>query len=244
MGGLTSSDGRTVKFKRLLRSGELVNLPESDIRDLKERFDLKVIVDFRSVGEVEKVPDDIIEGTIYNNINLHEKQNQKAVPPSQKEFRKLREKQLVIDFMTNVYDRLIKTPFTLNAYSRFIRLLRDNTDGAVLFHCYAGKDRTGVAAAIVYTLLGISEEDILEEFLLTNEFRRQANEILLKKAKEEDPDVTFLEALKISYEVVPEYLLHVFNETKKASGSFIQYIKDNMNVNDYDIETIKNNYLE
>ena len=244
MGGVKTMDGRTVKHKRLLRSGEVVLIPQEDILELKNRYDLKVIVDFRSEAEVERVPDDNIEGVYYHNIFLHMRQPQRAVPPGEKEFRKLRKKAEVIAFMTNVYDRLIKAPFTLGAFARFIEVVKDNLNGAILFHCYAGKDRTGVAAAILYSILGVEEDEILREFLLTNKLRKAANEVILQKIREIDNDEEYLEALKVSYEVVPEYLEHVFSETTGCAGSMLNYIMQNMNVTEEDILNLRSNYLE
>ena len=244
MGGLQTSNGMKLSYHRLLRAGEVVGLPYEDIKELKECYNLKTIVDFRSQSEVERVPDDVIEGVEYKNIYLHEMRNQKAVPPGQKEFRKLRERQQVIDFMTNVYDRLIKTPFTLSAYRDFIQVVRDNEEGSILFHCYAGKDRTGVAAAIIYSILGMSKDVILEEFLLTNELRKEVNERIIAKVRQEDPDEEYLDALKVSYEVDPSYLEHVFSEAERISGSMIEYIKENIGISDNDIQEIRTNYLE
>ena len=244
LGGLVTIDGKIIKHKRLLRSGELLDLPVSDITKLKEIYNLRKIVDFRSQSEVERFPDDTIDGVSYINIFLHENQTQKAVAPSQKEFRKLRERQLVIDFMTKVYDRMLRSPFTIDGFARFIKVVKDNKEGSILFHCYAGKDRTGVAAAIVYTILGVSKESIIEEYMLTNESRKEENERILAKAFEEDPDEKYIEALKVSYEVVPEYLEYYFSEAEKISGSLLQYIKDNMHISDEDIVEIRKNYLD
>ncbi|MCL1831170.1 MAG: tyrosine-protein phosphatase, partial [Oscillospiraceae bacterium] len=237
-------DGRIVKIKRLLRAGELVGICSEDKQDLKDNYDLKLIVDFRSIGEVAKYPDDEIEGVGYINNYLHKPQPENAPPPSQKEFRKLREIAKVVEYMTNVYDRLLRNPFTIDALSRFIDIVKDNREGAILFHCYAGKDRTGVAAAILYSLLGVTRADILAEYMLTNHLRKKENERLLQKAKEKDDDPQYLEALKVTYEVLPQYLEHYLDNAEAISGSVISYIQTHMNVTDDDIVSLRDNYLE
>ena len=244
MGGQKTSDNRTVRYRRLLRAGEPVGLPEEDILQLKNEYNLRIIVDFRSQPEVERVPDDQIDGVEYKNIYLREAGETKAVPPGEKEFRKLRDKELVVRFMIGIYDNLLKHPFTQQAFSRFIEVVRDNTEGAILFHCYAGKDRTGIAAAIIYTLLGVPEDSILSEYLLTNILRQAENEAIIRKIREIDPDEDYLEALKVSYEVRAEYLEYIFNETRKSDGSLLNYIKTHMGVSSGDIDILRENYLQ
>lgn len=70
-------------------------------------------------------------------------------------------------FMVDTYGRLPFEPAHLDLFSRYFRLLAD-ADGPVLIHCAAGKDRTGLLAAVTHHLLGVSRDDMLEDYLLTN----------------------------------------------------------------------------
>jgi len=244
MGGIKTKDGRTVKYKRLLRSGEPVQLPKSDIDELKHKYNLKMIVDLRGETEVKRAPVGIMEEVKYFNISLYEEQKQKAIAPSEKEFRKLSDTSLVISYMSKVYERLITDPFSLQGFYKFIKLVQDNKDGALLFHCYAGKDRTGIAAALIYSILGVSEEDIIREYMLTNELREQANREILENARGQGLGEKHLAALKVSYEVVPEYLLHAFSIATSASGSLNEHIQKEIGISSDDMEQIRSNYLE
>lgn len=70
-------------------------------------------------------------------------------------------------FMTDTYRRLPFEAAHVDLFSRYFRALAE-TDGPVLIHCAAGKDRTGLLAALTHSLLGVSRDDLINDYLLTN----------------------------------------------------------------------------
>ena len=70
-------------------------------------------------------------------------------------------------FMTQTYRRLPFEPAHIDLFSRYFRALAEG-DGPVLIHCAAGKDRTGLLAALTHSLLGVSRDDLINDYLLTN----------------------------------------------------------------------------
>ena len=70
-------------------------------------------------------------------------------------------------FMTDVYRRLAFEPAHLDLFARYFRALGES-DGAVLIHCAAGKDRTGMLAALTHHLLGVGRDDMVADYMLTN----------------------------------------------------------------------------
>jgi protein-tyrosine phosphatase len=77
----------------------------------------------------------------------------------------------VRDYLTNFYLGLPFEPSYIDLFSRFFEALA-TTDGAVLVHCTGGKDRTGFIVALTHRLLGVHRDDILADYLLTNEVWR------------------------------------------------------------------------
>jgi protein tyrosine/serine phosphatase len=69
--------------------------------------------------------------------------------------------------MTDTYRRLAFEPSHIELYSRYFRALGE-ADGPVLIHCAAGKDRTGLLAALTHHLLGVHHDDMVADYLLTN----------------------------------------------------------------------------
>jgi protein tyrosine/serine phosphatase len=72
------------------------------------------------------------------------------------------------EYMTGYYREAPFEPRHIELFSRYFAALAD-TSGAVLIHCAAGKDRTGILAALTHHLVGVHAEDILEDYLLTNQ---------------------------------------------------------------------------
>lgn len=70
-------------------------------------------------------------------------------------------------FMTGLYGEMAYAPSHLETFSAYFQALADN-DGPVLIHCAAGKDRTGLLAALTHHLLGVGRDDLVEDYLLTN----------------------------------------------------------------------------
>lgn len=71
------------------------------------------------------------------------------------------------------------TPFKARYQPLFNQLLQTSSDSALLFHCTAGKDRTGIAAALILYALGVDEKKIMEDYTATNYYRRTENEIAI-----------------------------------------------------------------
>jgi len=70
-------------------------------------------------------------------------------------------------FMTETYRQLPFAPAHLDLFARYFRALAE-VDRPVLIHCAAGKDRTGMLAALTHHVLGVSDDDLMEDYLLTN----------------------------------------------------------------------------
>ena len=128
-------------------------------------------------------------------------------------------------------------------YARFFELLLE-ADGAVLWHCTYGKDRTGVAAALLMYALGVDEETIMEEFLLTNEVYQKeiaGLEVALKNAGYDDAVVGEAQAI---VGVKGEYLTAAFDAVKEEYGSIEDYIRNQLGVSDEALHQLREKYLE
>lgn len=164
LGGLPTVDGREIAPGRLFRSGSLHEMSEGDRRAL-ESLGVRVVVDLRSRYEQQrqsyewpagrKVAAPLADDEIVANI-----------------FRRFEAGTLSeMDFedwwnLTGVFDIPAEHRSSLGAI--FAALLEAGPGDGVLFHCTGGKDRTGVAVAFVLSVLGVTREAIVEDFLLTN----------------------------------------------------------------------------
>lgn len=242
LGGIKTADGKSIKHKRLLRSGELVGLGERDCKLLTQNYQLEVIVDFRTAAEAKSTPDDKIENVRYVNIDIFEGHDEKA--SAMAKFEKIKTEQTALDFMYSVYETMMIDPVAQQQFGVFLRMTRDNQKGALLFHCFAGKDRTGLAAAMVLTLLGVPKEEIFADYMRTNELRQAWNAAMLAEAVAEGYSEQEMRALHAAFYAQPGYLQHSFAQAEKEYGSFESFLRQAIGITDADIAQLKHGYLD
>lgn len=157
LGGYNNIDGKTVKRGRLIRSGMLNSLTVGDKRVLIETLHTAVIVDFRTKREVDEKPDMTVQGARYINLPIlsdEENDIKQALQPPESS--------------TELYTRIMFGNDAKKAYKGFFeQLIEVESKHAVIFHSVHGRDRTGVAAALLLTALDVPEDMILEDYLLT-----------------------------------------------------------------------------
>ncbi len=126
---------------------------------------------------------------------------------------------------------------------RFVNELFSAGGRPVLFHCAAGKDRTGFAAAITLRILGVPLEVVLEDYLLSNQYYLTAhswNLFLIRLMKGN----RFSNVVKGFLEVKPAYLCAAFEAIDSEFGSFEKYVRNGLGLTEQDIKNIRNLYLE
>jgi Protein tyrosine/serine phosphatase len=151
------------------------------------------------------------------------------------------------EHMIAVYRDVIIGDTAKVAYRKFFNQLLLNTgdDNVLIFHCSAGKDRTGMGAVFFLTALGVPFETIKEDYLLTNvankEFVDNLLEMLNKKGYT-DPDV--INSVKDLMTVHYNYLATAMKTIDKKYGNINNYIKKELKVSSSEITTLKKIYLE
>jgi protein-tyrosine phosphatase len=109
-----------------------------------------------------------------------------------------------------------------------------------LMHCSAGKDRTGWAASLVLLVLGASEDDVIEHYLLSNRHRREENERLLASARDGlDP-----EWIRPFLEVRVEYARAALDAVARRFGSFEAYVETGLGVDGATVERLRARFVE
>jgi protein-tyrosine phosphatase len=176
LGRWQAADGRTVRRGVLFRSTDLNKLAGAD-HDAVAELGIRTIYDFRSAAERTTEPDVDLDGI--ENIALDVlADSPQAIPgnlttvladPVLLAGAQQRYGGSVEQLMLGSYDQLITLPSALTSYREFYRGLLGEHPAPSLFHCTTGKDRTGWAAASFLTLMGVAEDDVFEDYLLTNE---------------------------------------------------------------------------
>ncbi len=167
LGGQRAADGRLVRHRMLFRGAALVDLDER-MRAIVESWDLRSILDLRADGEVVDRPDFVPAGARYERIPGMWTSDGCPVDFSPRGIERIMEREHDPEtFMRRLY---VSMMFGNPAVHRLVAWVVTGKT-PTYFHCSAGKDRTGVCAAVLFMLLGVPDEDIMAEFLLTNEYR-------------------------------------------------------------------------
>lgn len=243
IGGVSGLGGRTVKKNVLLRSGELWRLCEEDKRMLRDRYHLGLIADFRKQDEVTERPDDAIEGAVYHHIDVMEEIVGKST--GKYDLEKTAGQQDVDSAMRSLYREIVTDAGARRQYRYFLQLLLENPDGhAALFHCYAGKDRTGLGAALILGILGVSFEDMMWDYLLTNEQRAEENARIIEAEREKGASPEVVAALYKIYGVDASYLEAARDEVMTRWGGFSSYVREGIGFSDEETAAFRKKYLE
>jgi protein-tyrosine phosphatase len=124
-----------------------------------------------------------------------------------------------------------------------------NSDDATLFHCTAGKDRTGVAAALILHTLGVDEDIIMQDYVMS-ESLLQPEDLMPapKEGEKPNPQLAMLAhlpqgALQALMGTRESYLNAAYAEMVSQSGSVDAFIRDELGVNAQDIQLLRSKYL-
>lgn len=240
LGGNKSVDGRTVKYGLFFRSANLFNLNEEDVEKLKS-LNIKYIFDYRSDDEAEKEPSTIIKNINYIRIPAMDMPNEKSVKFGSIEamVEELFEKDGAFYMLRDSYYNL---PINNKSYKKLIELVKNSEMLPILNHCTAGKDRTGVGCAIILMILGVSREDIVKDYLKSNDYAKEAIEEFVAK-KPEFRNIP-IEKLNYIFGVNEEYINTAFKKIDEIYLSTEEFLYKEFNLTSEDIERLRNEYLE
>ena len=216
----------------LFRSDLLYNLNPKEKALLRDN-NIKVVIDLRNKDEVEHLKDTNIKVINYiNNPMLPESKEGEGSP-----LKTVTIKHMTLPDMDNAYRELVSRD-RKQAWSNIFNILLNNKSGAILFHCSAGKDRTGVVSAVILTALGIDKETIYQDYLLTNE-----KPLYYKKlALEMDPESR--EIFLDYFQAKKEYLDAAFDEINKIYGSFDKFLLECCSIDQNKLNILKDKYLQ
>jgi protein-tyrosine phosphatase len=235
IGGYRTSYGLEVARGRLFRGDALSRLSGHDTERL-ERLGLRIVVDFRTPGEVllagaDRLPFGIELvslpvgggdlGAVYELIASGDHERQQA------ELGDGGAASLMVEinrgFVTDARQR--------EAFGAAVRLVCSAGRLPLLYHCSGGKDRAGWMTAIVLTALGVPREVVLRDYLLSNDFHRTEYQKLrydlVKTGIVADPDL-----LRPVMEQSATYLGAAFEEAERRYGSFGRFVTRGLEVSD------------
>ncbi|MDR3114050.1 MAG: tyrosine-protein phosphatase [Treponema sp.] len=209
LGGYPAGAGRRLRWGKLYRAGDLHRLSPGD-RAFLEARNIKTIVDFRGDRERKAAPD-VPPATLVQTFELpiDAASILDLCAPETKAGGEA--------LMQELYGRMVVT--ARPQYRHFFRILGDPAHTPLLFHCSAGKDRTGLAAAFILAALGVDRERIYEDYLLSAVYLKEAIRQWLRAAPH-------LEEAVLS--VRRGYLDAAFARIDAAFGGINRYVQEEL----------------
>ena len=151
LGGYKTTDGKTVKWHRILRTGKLAELDSSDLSQL-DAYNVRYDVDFRSKAEIKSEPDRLPTGATYTSLPVFaEDMTDSTQSPEERKAMLSGDANTGKNQMLEAYKMMVISNEAQQSYREFFDMLLDNGDEnkSLLFHCTAGKDRTGMGAVFL-----------------------------------------------------------------------------------------------
>lgn len=241
LGGYQTADGKSVRWGVLYRSDGLHKLTSADLRKLSQ-LNLNKIVDFRSAFEKEIQPDRLPEELLSRIVEIPILDNStQAFQGSRDELARNLKKIDAVQFMTHANIEFASR-FT-SEMKQFINVLMSSNGRPVLFHCTAGKDRTGFAAAILLRTLGVPHDVVIEDYLLTNRYFYSSYRwrlILLRVLRGRQ----FANVVKNFMLAQTDFLAAAFEAIDRDHASFENYVCNGLELTAADVDHLKSLYLE
>lgn len=244
LGGYRTTDGRQLKWRKLIRSGALGNLDNTDQATLAA-LNLKYDIDFRSPAEVEQLPDHVPSTAKFH----HEPVFGTDLTEASKTTADLDQEMMTMpnrgaSHMQEVYRQMTHLNSSLVAYRNFFNyLLSTPEDGALLFHCQAGKDRTGFGAYLVLSALGVDFQTIQQDYLLTNTTTIDWVTNKLAELRAAGHSETFVNNYAQLAGVDASYLHAATSAINEQYGSVHHFLTDALQLSEHDLRDLQTLYL-
>ena len=227
-GGYPTADGRMLKRELLYRSANHAYATEADLARMRT-LGLAAIIDLRRPEERAREPSRrwpgfeaaVVENDILANYLDWRLSMRDAV---------IDEQWFLADSLA-YYRNAPSEPRHVDLYRRYFQTLAA-ASGPIVVHCAAGKDRTGLICALTHHLLGVEREDILADYLLTNDEDRIERKMGFLGAWLRDSlgKPVSDQALRVAVSVRPDYLQTAFDVIGQAHGSLDAYLSDVLGV--------------
>lgn len=225
LGGIELKDGRSIKWGKLFRADELANLTDNDTYYLAS-IPIRSVIDFRSESEIRKAPDRLPPSAQFSypmKIAPGALRTEGIDSSSGKASFSSQMRQ-----MNRLY---VSDPACIRIYRIMFTIIQNSLSAPLVFHCSAGKDRTGMAAALVLFALGASEQTVIDDYMVSKHNIPDKYIALVEKFPRTEPIFT----------VKRSYIVAGINQIKREHGSIMNFLTTVLKV---DIPKIRRLYLE
>ncbi|KAH9850816.1 protein-tyrosine phosphatase-like protein [Lenzites betulinus] len=235
----TSHPGLVTKPGTAYRSGEVSHITPEGMQKLKD-LGVTTIYDLRSDTEMVRygTPIPAVDGIEVVHIPVFKTEDYS--PESMAKRFELYASGKIEAFMI-LYSQILNSAGP--AFGVVLRHIRDRPNSPCLFHCTAGKDRTGILAALLLKLAGVDDETIARDYALTRVGREPAREMIMKRLSNVPYFATNTEAALNMFSSRAETMIAFLQMLQERYGGVEEYIRKIVGLSDEDIAAIRKNFL-
>lgn len=244
-------DGRRIRKNVLIRSSKLSKASAKKRNKFLKEYNINTIIDLRTSVEVDEEKDlKYPENINYFHISVlkhtyfgitHEKKMRSALF---KESKKFTDDASYYEYMINMYKSIVFEEYSQEKFKEFFNVLLEAQTGGILFHCAGGKDRTGIASLFILTILGVSKEDIIKDYSMSDMVNQKHNRWLSFWIRLLIPFKGFKKLLIEMLYAKKEYMVKTIEAIEQQYGSVLKYLEDVIGIDNEKQEKIKDLYLE
>lgn len=249
LGGLATADGRWVRRGLLFRTDALLAPTDVD-RELLAGLGLRHAIDFRSVAEVEALGGNQLDGGV--RLRLMPLVDEGTAALGEAMVRALREQnvELAVEALGGGRAQelgvlgptsLVRSTVARKTFADVIHLIAGADGVPLLFNCTAGKDRTGVFAALILRMLDVEADVIIEDYLLSNECRADYNAAAYQRLAQAGLDIELVRPL---LEQRPEAMVAMFDAIDEDFGDFETYLRGGLGLAPEVLSAVRTKLLE
>lgn len=244
-GGLATENGAYTRKGLIYRSGDLADASSADLHQLSD-LDIKTIIDLRTRPEAQKHPDripvfwDVKQIHIPLKVSVHNNSHQFAQLISHI-FGKAQQHDYAADMLAGYRE------YVTNLQSQFAQVLKlaaDQHNLPLLIHCTAGKDRTGFACSLIQRVLGVPQERVMQNYLLSNSFSKAFYETIRTRNRLLSLLGGSYQHLMPMFEVQPAYLQGAWDQIDQDYGGFDSYLLDGLGLGSEELQQLQQQLLE
>jgi protein-tyrosine phosphatase len=249
LGGYQTVDGRTVSWGEVFRAGELPRLSDNDVARLEE-LGIRTVVSFLTEAEIEaRGPDRLPPGVVEVGLPM-EAGNLGALTVVVREARRTGDfSEVSPEINPDIHRRLMIE--AREYYAALLREIAEPDNRPLVFHCSHGVHRTGTAAAILLSALGVPWETVRDDYLLSNTLRQEEIDHRLAQLRDlyaenhrieaDEVDTTNMDAF---YILQPSYIDAALKQAVEDYGSMTAYIRNGLGISDEEVDELRNQLLE
>ena len=243
LGGYKTTDNHTIKWGKLYRSGTFANTSRADLVAL-QKLKLSTLIDFRSAAEKHEEPNVLPDPVGFRVVEI----------PTLDDGNKAMVGEIMQRIESGNFEGFDPDHFMLEAntqfaseftpqFTKFIHTILDANGSPVVWHCSAGKDRTGFSSAVLLKILGVPQSTIIADYMMSKEYalagrKTELRMLRLFKGNEAADKLTIMMGVEESW------LQAAFDEIDRQWGDFDNYVHTGLQLTAEDVAQLKNTLLE